>query len=95
MTTKKISELTHTEDLSNTNNFVVVQDGETKKTSLEVLSNNIVQTAKNEINQMGFVKSDTQNLTQASAINNIVAISQEEFDSMQEKDPNTLYIVKP
>lgn len=41
----------------------------------------------------GLVESDTTGITGASGINNIVSISQANYDNIATPDPNTLYFI--
>ena len=52
----------------------------TKKISLSYITN-------------GLVQSNTDNITGASGVNNIVSISQANYDNIISPDPNTLYFI--
>lgn len=64
-----------------------------------VLAAQIKQTFDNNIindlepSDIGAVASDTTGITGASAINNIVSLSQANYDALSPKDANTLYVI--
>lgn len=52
-----------------------------------------VQNIVNLVSLSAYVKSDSTIATGASAVSNIVTISQTSYDAIVTKDPNTVYII--
>ena len=57
----------------------------------QVFNNSIINDL--EPSDIGAVASDTTGITGASAINNIVSLSQANYDALSPKDANTLYVI--
>lgn len=52
-----------------------------------------VQNIVNLVSLSAYVKSDNTTVPAATAVNNIIALSQEAYDAISIKDPNILYFI--
>lgn len=76
----KFSQMPAAASLAGTEIIPIVQD------------NQNLHTTPNAI-RAGLVESDVTGITGASAVNNIVTISQANYDAIAVKDPNTVYVI--
>jgi hypothetical protein len=85
MSIKRINEFPTASGLTSDDIFLIMDDPSgsaiTKKVSVSVL-------------QSGLVQSNTTLVNNSVGITNMVSISQNNYDALVTKDPNTLYIVK-
>jgi hypothetical protein len=57
----------------------------------QIFNNNIINDL--EPSDIGAVASDTTGITGASSINNIISLTQANYDALSPKDANTLYVI--
>lgn len=80
----KISQLNIADELSGSEEMIVVQSGETKKISISSASSHI---------NSDVIKSATSGIPGALSLTNIVSIGQSEYEALELKNPSTLYII--
>jgi len=84
MSIKKINEFPLASGLTSDDIFLIMDDpsgsATTKKVSLSTL-------------QSGLVQSNTSLVNNSVSITNMISISQSNYDALETKDPNTVYII--
>ena len=71
----------------------LVQDSDAQTLLFNEVNKNLTISSGNTVSLSAFVESNSTTAVGASAISNIVTITQTDYDNIVVKDPNTVYII--
>jgi hypothetical protein len=71
----------------------LIQDSDAQTLSFNEANKNLAISSGNTVSLSAFVESDSTVVVGASAVSNIVTITQAAYDAIVAKDPNTIYFI--